>query len=126
MALEEHDNDNPELDGSAPSPTESMSPPAPAINLKGGGMDSEDCVPVSALASPGEDEQMTTPEVGDIVQYQKEGKITRIEGDNAYVTVQSVNGKPVTPEDAKTLDTPEAADDAEFAALQDESKGRMM
>ena len=40
---------------------------------------------------------MQTPAVGDLAQFQSEGKITRIEGDNAYVTVASINGKPVTP-----------------------------
>lgn len=94
---------------------------------KEGSMDSqEDCVPVSALAQPGEDEQMNPPGIGDVVQYQKEGKVTRIEGDNAYVKVQAVNGKPVTAEDAKTKDTPEMNSNNEFAQLQEAAAGRQM
>jgi hypothetical protein len=84
----------------------------------------EDCVPVSALAQPGEDEQMNPPGIGDVVQYQKEGTVSRIEGDNAYVKVQAVNGKPVSAEDAKTKDTPEMNSNAEFAQLQEEAASR--
>lgn len=80
----------------------------------------DDCVPVASLASPGEDEQMQTPAVGDLVQYQKEGKISRIEGDNAYVTVQSVNGKPVSKEAEAKTDSPDGTD-AEFSQLQSEA-----
>ena len=91
------------------------------------GMDSqEDCVPVSALSQPGEDEQMNPPSVGDLVQFQKEGTVTRIEGDNAYVKVNSVNGKPLTMEDAKTKDTPEMNSNREFSQLQEEAAGRQM
>lgn len=91
------------------------------------GIDSqEDCVPVSALSQPGEDEQMNPPGVGDLVQYQKEGTVTRIEGDNAYVKVNSVNGKPITAEDAKTKNTPEENSNREFAQLKEEAAGREM
>ena len=122
MAYEkQYDNDNPELDGPAPTPSEMGMKP------EGHGMDSqEDCVPVSALSQPGEDEQMNPPSVGDLVQFQKEGTVTRIEGDKAYVKVNSVNGKPLTMEDAKTKDTPEMNSNREFAQLQEEAQGRQM
>jgi poly(3-hydroxybutyrate) depolymerase len=84
----------------------------------------EVCVPLSVLAAPGEDDQMNNPAPGDVVQFQSEGQVTRIEGDNAYVNVQSVNGKPLTANDAKTKDTPEADNDQEFAALQQEAQAR--
>ena len=91
------------------------------------GMDTqEDCVPLTALASPGEDEMMTNPSEGDLVQYQKEGKVTRIEGDNAYVKVNSVNGKPMTMKDAVTKDTPDQQGDAELASLKEAAQGRIM
>jgi len=54
----------------------------------------QDCVPLSALAMPDEGEQMTPPEPGDKVSYTVEGKVERIEGDRAYITRESVNGKP--------------------------------
>lgn len=87
---------------------------------------SEVCVPLSALASPGEDDQLQTPAVGDRAQFQSEGKISRIEGDNAYVTVESVNGKPVTKEDEATHDTPEQDTNAQFEQLQSEAKMRQL
>lgn len=60
-------------------------------------MGSEDCVPLSSLAMPDADnaDQMANPEVGDKVNYQIEGTVTRIEGDNAYVKRDAINGDPV-------------------------------
>lgn len=52
----------------------------------------EDCVPLTSLAMPDESEQMQQPAVGDNVQYNVEGEISRIEGDNAYVKKTAVNG----------------------------------
>ena len=63
-------------------------------------------VPLEAVAMPGEDDIMNTPSVGDPVQLQAEGKVTRIEGQTAFVSIKSVNGKPVSSEAAKTTDTP--------------------
>jgi hypothetical protein len=87
---------------------------------------SEVCVPLSALASPGEDDQLQTPAVGDRAQFQSEGKISRIEGDNAFVTVESVNGKPVTKEDEATHDTPDQDTNAQFEQLQSEASMRSL
>lgn len=70
----------------------------------------EDCVPLEALEMPGEDEQMNQPAVGDPVSYHVEGKVTRIEGQNAYVKRETVNGKPLDAEAAKTNDTPDDMD----------------
>jgi hypothetical protein len=76
----------------------------------------EQCVPLAALAMPGEDEQMNTPSQGDMVEYRVEGKLTRIEGDNAYVMPDTINGKPAKPEEG----TPKPDDeDQEFAQLKD-------
>lgn len=105
--------------------SEAMMPADHGIMDKGG-MGDEDCVPLNTLSSPGENDEMTNPSVGDLVQYQKEGKVTRIEGDNAYVKVNSVNGKPLTAEDAKTKDTPGQENEAEFASLKEAAQERMM
>ena len=80
-------------------------------------------VPVEALAMPGEDLKMNNPDVGDPVQLQAEGKVTRIEGETAFVSIKSVNGKPVTAQGAKTTNTPNADEngDNEYAALQNEA-----
>jgi hypothetical protein len=77
------------------------------------GANGEQCVPLETLAMPGDGEQMTNPEVGDPVSYTIEGKVTRIEGGNAYVKPETINGKPFA---AKTPENPEAA-----AADQDEA-----
>ena len=57
----------------------------------------EDCVSLSSLAMPDPDhgDQMANPAVGDRVTYTVEGTVTRIEGDEAYVKRESVNGQPV-------------------------------
>lgn len=93
-------------------------PPEPKSN----GM--EVPVPLEALQSPGEDEQMVTPTVGDPVSLYAEGKLVRIEGGKGIVAVDNVNGKPLDMQAAKTADTPEAdenadkGDDAEFEQLR--------
>jgi hypothetical protein len=85
-------------------------------------MDSnEQCVPVAALQQPDDSEQLVTPEVGDAVSYTVEGKVSRIEGDKAYVTVETANGKPIADEKENEPN----ADDG-YAALQQEAEGMMI
>lgn len=74
----------------------------------------EDCVPLSSLALPGEEAKTETPAVGDIVSYNVEGTITRIEGDMAYVKKTSVNGEEVGQEEAES----EPNEETDFANLQ--------
>ena len=83
----------------------------------------EVCVPLKSLAMPGQDDQMNNPEMGDTVEFHAQGKVARIEGDNAYVSLETVNGEPVTAEASKVNDT--AAPD-EYADLQQQAAGRMM
>jgi hypothetical protein len=52
-------------------------------------------LPVSALAMPDEAEQMEPPKVGDVVNFQVEGKVTAVDGNNATVTLASVNGQAI-------------------------------
>ena len=96
-------------------------PPVPQAKPEAAGM--EICVPIDSLAMPGQDEKMNNPGVGDPVQAQVEGTVSRIEGESAYVSVKTVNGKPVTPEAAKTSNTPGADEngDNEFAQLQSDA-----
>lgn len=80
----DHDNDNPELDGPAPFDGERPAP-EPVMGM------AEICVPVSALAMPDEGDKMQNPRPGDSLQGTWEGKLSRIEGDNAYVSLTAVN-----------------------------------
>lgn len=63
-------------------------------------MGNEDCVSLSSLAMPDPEngDQMATPSVGDRVNYTVEGTVSRIEGENAYVKRETVNGQPVAEE----------------------------
>jgi hypothetical protein len=92
-------------------------PQDPMLSMMGA---NEQCVPVAALQQPDDSEQLVTPEVGDAVSYTVEGKISRIEGDKAYVTVETANGKPI----AEKTEEP-SADDG-LAALQQEAEGMMI
>lgn len=65
-------------------------------------------VPLEALTSPGEDDQMVSPEVGDPVSLHAEGKIVRIDRQHAIVAIDNVNGKPLEVQAAKTANTPES------------------
>jgi hypothetical protein len=68
------------------------------------------CVPVAALAVDG-----TNPEAGDMVTISVAAEVLRVEGDCAYVRVETANGEPVqTPK-------PEAAED-EHQMMLDEAK----
>lgn len=57
----------------------------------------EVCIPVAAIALPGGSDQMgaVNPEPGDPVDFQATGTVTRIEGGNAYVKLDTANGQPV-------------------------------
>lgn len=81
----------------------------------------EQRVPVAALQQPDDTEQLVTPEVGDLVTYTVEGRISRIEGESAVVTVESANGKPIQSE--APAEAPEADG---LAALENEAKGMVI
>ena len=77
----------------------------------------EQCVPLEALAMPEEGDQLANPEPGDLVSYTVEGKVTRVEGQKAYVEPETVNGKPFAKDEA-----PPAAEEAGgYAALETEA-----
>jgi len=81
----------------------------------------EQRVPVAALQQPDDSEALVTPEVGDMVSYTVEGRISRIEGDAAFVTVESANGQPIQ----ETGAGPEAPGDG-LAALEQEAQGMVI
>ena len=82
----------------------------------------EICVPSKSLAMPGDDDKLVNPEPGDTVQFNVQGRVSRIEGDQAYVAIDTVNGDPVTDKAAMTND--EAPAD-EYAGLRAQA-GKMM
>lgn len=71
------------------------------------------CLPVAALAVDG-----TTPEVGDSVEYTVKGRVSRIEGAEAYVMPETVNGEPaaLAPEAGAAEDAPDEMMAAAMAA----------
>jgi len=75
-------------------------------------MKSEICVPTAALAMPGEGEgQATPPAMGDSVDFSGTATVSRIEGEEAYLQVETVNGQPVKQDTAQeeNMDQEEAA-----------------
>jgi hypothetical protein len=94
------------------------------------GDDKEQCVPLEALQMPDETEQMTAPEVGDVVDYQVQGKVTRVEGGMAYVQPTSINGQELDDKDQDESENaepaPEAQDAADYSALEDEAKNTQL
>lgn len=82
-------------------------------------MNAEQCVPVKALAVPEEGEQLVAPEVGDRVSYTIEGKVTRVEGEQAYVQPETVNGEAIA--DAKPEPTAEQQEAGAYAQLEEEA-----
>jgi hypothetical protein len=58
-------------------------------------MDKLTCIPAEAVAIDG-----VTPEVGDTVNYQAEGRVERVEGGKLYVRATTANGKPILEDEA--------------------------
>ncbi len=78
----------------------------------------EVCIPSASLAIEG-DESSVPPAVGDDVEFKASGKVTRVEGDKTYIAVDSVNGNPITDEEAN-----EPADDE--ASEGEDIRGKAM
>jgi len=78
--------------------------------MRGGS--NSDRVPLSALAVPDEGEQMAPPEPGDKVQYTVEGTVESVEGDQAVVRREAINGEPVGKDEGRrTKDETGGGDD---------------
>ena len=83
----------------------------------------EQRVPVAALQQPDDQEALVTPEVGDVVSYTVEGRVSRIEGETAFVTVESANGKPIQTAEPAGAIPPELGG---LEALENEAKGMVI
>lgn len=80
-------------------------------------MPNELCVPIETLAMPDEQDAMQPPAVGDKLQASVELTVTRVENDNAYVSVDALNGH--------KLEAPaaEPSEDEQMGQLQDMAQG---
>jgi hypothetical protein len=100
-------DDNPELEGPAPTPTEmDTTMPMEETPSSGGGGGTTLTVSVDALAQAGEDDQLETPQVGDKVQASIEGEVLSIEGGKAVVEVTHVNGEEVAEDEPEAAEEP--------------------
>jgi hypothetical protein len=100
-------------------------PPAAAPAAPMGG--NEDCIPLAALNMPDDQEQMQAPGQGDKVQYTIEGTVSRIEGDNAYVTRESINGQPAPKAFGDEPEQPgEPSDEDQMGELTEQAKGTQL
>ena len=66
-------------------------------------------LPLAALATPDEKEQMVNPSVGDKVTYQVEAEVVDVQADMAIVRQISANGEPLAPEAAEPEGEPDMA-----------------
>jgi len=85
----------------------------------------EQRVPLAALQQPDDQEALVTPEVGDMVSYTVEGRVSRIEGDVAIVTVESANGKPLQEEGAESP-AQEMGETDSYESLENQAKGMVI
>lgn len=69
----------------------------------------EQAVPLALLSQPDDQDQMTTPAVGDAVSLQVDATISRISGGTAFIKATAINGKPLN-EAGKDAPTPETDD----------------
>jgi hypothetical protein len=72
-----------------------------------------DTVPLNLLSMPDDQDQMQPPDVGDVVNYQVTGKVVAIEGSNAMIQRQSINGQDVP--DAEPSETNSGNDNPQNA-----------
>lgn len=63
------------------------------------------CVPAKSVSLEDANQNLTAPEVGDVVNFTVTGKVTRIEGGNAYITPETINGEDMGQDDTATDDT---------------------
>jgi hypothetical protein len=87
--------------------------------------DTENIIPLSALAVPDQGEAMQRPEPGDKVQYTVEGEVKSIEGDNAVVEIEAINGQSVEKNDKAEQAEPDEAEgeDRGMADLRQMAQG---
>lgn len=76
------------------------------------------CVPLEALGQPDEHDQVNTPEVGDKGQASIEYSVAKIEGPNAYLKLDAINGKTIEEPQGPPTDDAEQAQLSQMAAQQ--------
>lgn len=82
-------------------------------------MKNEISVPTAALSLPGEGEgQSTPPAVGDSVEFNGTAKVARTDGDKTVLTIETINGEPVTPDAPAEPDMDDAEDEMRRDAVK--------
>lgn len=84
-----------------PNPDAAAGEKNSAVNQRG-----DMCVPLSALSVDG-----TPPADGDQVEFTTKGKVSRVEGDHAYIAPSEVNGEPYTAPAEQAEPTEEESDE---------------
>lgn len=105
-------------------PSMSAAPTAPMPDMgMGSGMDSSEvCIPLASLSMQGEDAKTVAPDVGDPVEFTATGTVSRVEGSNAYLTLETVNGEPVDTGAEEAPETDLGADDLRGMAEQNDQQ----
>jgi len=85
---------------------------------------SEISVPLAALALPGEQEgQTTAPAMGDVVDFTGTAKVTRIDGDKAILTPETINGQAIEAAAAMPENLDEEETEMREQAKKDQAAG---
>lgn len=86
-------------------------------------MKTEICIPASVLAIPDGEASQAMPEMGEPVEFTAGGTVSRIEGDKAYIMVDTANGEPLPAMPEMDMESDEAL---ESAAMAEMSRERVM
>lgn len=78
----------------------------------------EMCVPISAVSTQDGSDSLVAPEVDDEVQMDVVGKVTRIEGENAYITPTKVNGEEISNDESDSNPQENESDKMRSMAMQ--------
>ncbi len=83
----------------------------------GGGLPTGETMSDGGAGAPGPEAggSMVTPEGGDVVEFSGKGRVTRIEGANAYIEATEINGQPVA--GGMGAEDEDAAMDREMAGM---------
>ena len=74
------------------------------------------------LAQPDDKEQMQTPAVGDSGTMTVDFTVTRVEGDNAYIKPNAINGQQIEAEEGEGTPGEEEADAQEGSDLRGQAE----
>ena len=120
------DSDGGKAGASRPRPGDpnALSEASSGVSDTGGrATDDMDTVPLDMLSMPDDQEQMQPPEVGDVVNYQVTGKVVAIEGNDATVQRQSINGQELPGQEDETNPNESGQDANDDEDLRNQAAG---